>query len=157
MAALHGGCHCGNLEVELELRVRPEEAEVRACGCSFCRAHGSRNVTDPGGRVLLRAREPTELSRYRFGQRTADFLVCRRCGVYVGAVMAAPDGRLYATINVNALAERARFTREAAKVSYDAEGPAGRVDRRASHWTPAAWEDAGGPVPAGAGSGPAAP
>lgn len=139
MAELRGGCHCGNLAMVLELGVEPEDAFLRACACSFCRAHGARTVTDPGGRLTLRAHDPAELCRYQFGQRTAEFLVCHRCGVYVAAVMAAPDGRLVSTINVNALAERARFAREAHPVDYEGESAAERRARRAAGWTPTGW------------------
>lgn len=139
-SALRGGCHCGNLEITFEPSVRPEELPVRACGCSFCRAHGARTTTDRRGRVRLRANEPGELVRYRFDRRTADFLVCRRCGVYVAAAMETADG-LVATINVNALAERDRFG-PAAPVDYAGESESARRARRAAGWTPAAWDPA---------------
>jgi len=145
---LTGGCHCGNLQLTLEIRRPPDQVPVRACACSFCRAHGARTVTDPGGQVRLRAREPAELGRYQFGQRTAEFLVCRRCGVYVAAVMSATDGSLRATVNINALAEGARFSRDASEVDYSGESAAERLARRAAGWTPAQW-DAATDQPAG--------
>ena len=113
---------------------------MRSCACSFCRAHGARTVTDPRGLVRLRVRNPAELGRYRFGQHTAEFLVCRSCGVYVAALMATSDGRLVATVNVNTLAARTRFTREALSVDYEAESAEARRARRASRWTPAVWD-----------------
>ena len=86
-----GGCHCGNIEVEYDSAIPAAEAAVRACQCSFCRKHQSRSVSDPAGAARIRVKEPGELSRYRFGHGTADFIVCRRCGVYVGACSEA-DG-----------------------------------------------------------------
>ena len=45
-----GGCHCGNLHVTLRLTQAPEEVRLRACGCSFCRAHNTRTASDRDGR-----------------------------------------------------------------------------------------------------------
>ena len=142
MTSTSGGCHCGAIEVAFELGGRPEDAEVRACDCSFCRAHGARTASDPGGLVRLRAREPAALTRYRFAHGKTDFIICGRCGVFVAAVVEAPDGRRVAVVNVNALAERARFARDAAPVHYGAETADERLARRLSRWTPAVWEPA---------------
>lgn len=148
MYTLRGGCHCGALEVALDLSRPPEETPVRACACSFCRAHGARTATDPSGLAVLGARDPALVGRYRFGLATADFLVCRRCGVYVAAVIDA-GGDLRATVNVNTLAEAARFTREAASVDYGGESAEARRGRRAAAWTPARWADRGDGAPPG--------
>jgi hypothetical protein len=146
---LRGGCHCGALEIALALSRPPEETTVRACACSFCRAHDARTATDPAGLVVLRARDPAVVARYRFGLGTADFLVCRRCGVYVAAIIDADEGPR-ATVNVNALADAARFTREAASVDYGGETAEARRGRRAAAWTPARWADSGDGAPGAA-------
>lgn len=145
-ASLRGGCHCGALEVALALSRPPEETPVRACACSFCRGHGARTATDPSGLVVLRARDPALVGRYVFGLATADFLVCRRCGVYVAAVIEARGGPR-ATVNVNALADAARFTREATSVDYGGETAEARRGRRAAAWTPARWAGSGEGAP----------
>jgi hypothetical protein len=130
-----GSCHCGNVTVVFETAVRPAEVAVRECQCSFCRKHGSRSVTDPSGALTVAARDWSEVSRYRFGLKTADFLVCRRCGVYAAAVM--PDGsKTYGALNLNLLDERAQFTEPPAAVSYDAETVDQRIERRRVRWTP---------------------
>lgn len=49
----HGRCHCGNLRLILRLTQRPQEALLRACGCAFCRSHGTRTVGDPRGSVEI--------------------------------------------------------------------------------------------------------
>ncbi len=136
MMRLVGGCHCGNLEVAFETARAPAELTVRACGCSFCRRHGGRTVSDPAGRVEIRVRDPAELSRYRFGLGTAEFLVCRRCGVYVGAVV-AEAGAAWAIVNVNALATPEVLVETAVPVSYDRESEVERRARRRALWTPA--------------------
>jgi hypothetical protein len=133
---LVGGCHCGYLELVFETAEPPGGLAVRACGCSFCRAHGGRTVSDPEGRVEVLVRDPAGLSRYRFGLGTAEFLVCRRCGVYVGALM-AEAGAAWAIVNVNALATPERFAATTVPVSYDRESEAERRARRRARWTPA--------------------
>jgi len=69
--------------------------------------------------------------------KTADFLICKRCGVYVAAVMRAGD-KAYATLNLNALDDSGGITQEAVSVSYDAETEPQRRARREANWTPVA-------------------
>src|SRR4051812_18450921 len=88
-----GGCHCGTLRVQLRLTKPPAEMPIRSCACSFCRAHGTRTVSDPAGQADVWASDWSLVERYRFGSLTADYLLCRRCGVYVGAVCDTPAGR----------------------------------------------------------------
>ena len=140
---LAGGCHCGNLELVFETAQAPAGLTVRACGCSFCRRHGSRTVSDPGGRVEILVHDPAELSRYAFGLGTAEFLVCRRCGVYVGAVMAEADAA-WAIVNVNALATPEVFAEAAVPVSYDRESETERRARRQRPLDPGTVTEAGG-------------
>ena len=107
---------------------------MRACQCSFCRAHGALSTSDPRGALEFRADAPRRLERYRFGLRTADFLLCRDCGVYIGAVLAATEGR-FGIINVNALGGGV-CPPAAQPADYDAEDGTARVARRVSRWTP---------------------
>lgn len=130
-----GRCHCGNLEVIFETKVPPEQLPVRKCSCSFCSKHGARNTSDPQGSVQITIRNPEQVIRYRFGLKTADFLICKRCGVYVGAVMQTGE-RSYATTNVNTFTAAARFAQEPVVVSYEGETEAKRIARREANWTP---------------------
>jgi len=136
MPTLRGNCHCGNIEVAFTTALAPEQLRLRACACSFCRRHGARTTSDPKGHVEIIVHSERELSRHRFGLRTADFLICRRCGVYVGAVIAI-GGNWYATLNVNTLDSEQSLGQEAMTVSYEEESASQRVLRRQSHWTPA--------------------
>ena len=131
-----GGCHCGNLRLTMRLSEQPESVRLRACSCSFCRAHGTRTTSDHNGLVEVRAEDWSQVEAYRFGTGTAEFLICRRCGVYVGAFCETASGTR-AVINTNALDDRARFTGD--PISYDHEGEAleDRLARRAANWTPA--------------------
>lgn len=119
-------CHCGNLSAELTT----EEPAVRVCGCSFCRRHGARTATDPRGTARVHVADGAALIRYRFGQKTADFLLCARCGVYLGATL---DDR-FITLNINAF-DRAPLS-PGRCVSYENESAAERRARRESSWTP---------------------
>lgn len=129
-----GHCHCRNILVKFETTT-PEELSVRACTCSFCIRHGAHSTTDPEGRVQIIVRDSTKLNRYRFGLNTADFLVCRECGVYVGAIYTEGD-KSYATINVNNLEALAAFG-QPQPVSYEHETETERRARRKTKWTPA--------------------
>lgn len=130
-----GSCHCGALGWVFHTAVDPASWVVRSCQCSFCRTHGTRNTTDPAGRVDFRCADPEAIARYRFGLETTDFLLCRRCGVYVGAVIERPEGR-FATLNLNALTAPLDARPDAEPVDYDAEGREDRIARRISRWTP---------------------
>ena len=65
---------------------RTGKMPLRSCSCAFCRSHGTRTVSDRDGAAEITASDWSLVERYRFGSRTADYLLCRRCGVYVGAV-----------------------------------------------------------------------
>jgi hypothetical protein len=132
-----GGCHCGNLRVNLRLSKSPTATPLRACACSFCRAHATRTLADPDGLFEVWADDWDQVERYRFGSRTADYLVCRRCGIYVGAVCETSAG-LRAVVNVNSLAARADFTQAPSVPDYDDETTGARLTRRAANWMPAA-------------------
>jgi hypothetical protein len=117
----------------------PSALALRECQCSFCRKHGARTVTDRDGHVTFRATSDA-LARYQFDTRSADFLVCRRCGVYLGALITSDgsDGdtrRSFATVNSRALAYN--FTQAPSPARYDQESGAERIARRLANWTPA--------------------
>ena len=135
MPSFEGGCHCGNLAYVFEASAELETLGLRACMCSFCRAHGARNTSDPKGGVRIEVRCPEQLVRYRFGLRTADFLLCARCGVYIGALL--PDGKGgWFTVNVNTLREPPPVNFPIQPIVYDSEEGSDRVDRRRMKWTP---------------------
>jgi hypothetical protein len=128
---LHGAqCHCGALRAEFET---DKPLAPRACQCSFCRKHNSRMVSDPDGSAVLTL--GGEVIRYQFGTRTTEFLLCGTCGIYLGA-SASIDGRLYATLNLNAF-DDPHLDLQAAPVSYEGEQAGSKADRRRARWTPA--------------------
>jgi len=139
MPVFHASCHCSNLQAEFETQLRPDELTLRSCQCSFCTRHRSRTVTDKAGRVRIRVSDPEQLSRYQWNLRTAEFLVCKRCGNYLGCAMRTDSGWV-ASLNANLFAESAQLEQPALEVNYDGETPDARRRRRAENWTPTTWE-----------------
>jgi len=132
MTIYPGSCHCGAVTVTLTLDKKPEEMRVGRCDCSFCRRHGARTMGDPAGAVEFRA-APGALTRYRFALRITDYLLCAKCGTYVGAVMPDEAGQI-ATLNVNALDIRDRFDPAPPLHHYEGEDEASRRARRRKFW-----------------------
>lgn len=128
-------CDCGNIEIVFETAKSPEELGVRVCACSFCTARAARSISDPEGRMRIVVHDPARLSRYRFALKTADFLVCRECGAYIGAVFSDNDGS-YAIVNANYFQLPHGFAQEPTRFDYDAETAAERRARRKANWTP---------------------
>jgi hypothetical protein len=124
-----GACHCGAVRLSFATE-RP--LAPRACMCSFCRKHGARTVSDPGGCATIEASVPPIL--YRFGSRATDYVLCARCGIYVGAVFGPPEARI-ATLNLNAF-DDPHLGLEASPVSYDGESDEAKAKRRRERWTP---------------------
>ncbi|BCM18121.1 GFA family protein [Mesorhizobium sp. J8] len=135
MTVHSGGCHCGNIRLSFSTALDPAALEIRACQCSFCIRHGSRAAADPNGRLVVSVADRERLQVYRFGLRTADYLVCRDCGVYVAAI-AGEGSDATAVVIVNALDDRERFSREPIAVRFDAETREQRLARRRRNWMP---------------------
>ncbi len=135
MTTHSGGCHCGNLRLTLRLSQSPAETKTRACGCSFCRANQTKTTSDPNGSVDIWAKDWSQVERYRFGTATADFLICKRCGIYIGAAAETENGWCSVT-NLNSLDDRALFVNPPAPTVHDGETVESRIARRAANWTP---------------------
>jgi len=129
-----GSCHCGAIEFVFHSSQSPSQWQVRACQCNFCRSHGARTTSDPAGFVTFRVNDESRLQRYRFGLRSAEYLICRNCGVYVAAVLTSPRTRV-ATININAIRGPLAVP-QALPVSYEGETLEERQQRREKRWTP---------------------
>ncbi|MBB5520067.1 GFA family protein [Amphiplicatus metriothermophilus] len=135
-----GQCHCGKLKASFETQKTPAELGVRTCQCDFCRRVGAVNISDPEGAVVIDAAE-ADVLRYRFALRTADFLLCRNCGVYIAAVIGEGEN-IRSTINVAGLRMKAFLNVEEAPMEYGAESTEERIARRFRKWTPTRFTDA---------------
>ena len=135
MTIYPGSCHCGAVKIELTSAKQPAEMRIGRCACSFCRRHGARTMGDPGGSVAFHA-APGAVSRYRFGLGITDYLLCARCGTYVGAIM-EDEGRSIGIVNVNMLDIRDTFDPAPPLHVYDGENIEKRRARRRKFWMPA--------------------
>lgn len=131
-----GSCHCGGVTVEFETATDPADIPLRECQCGFCRRHGAISATDPTGRIRYLENRPGAMKRYQFGMKSADYILCNDCGVYLGAVMTEGGTDTYATTNIRTYADRELFTTEPSPIVYEEEGLDARRARRRERWTP---------------------
>ncbi len=136
MPTINGHCHCGNLQATLATEKQPNEMWLRACQCDFCRSHNMRSLSDPEGRMEIRIKDASQLNRYHFGLGMVDFLICKSCGNYIGAVQEV-DGQIYGIMNANLTENRGSAFGEAEHRFYEDETGAERSQRRKKVWTPA--------------------
>lgn len=134
-----GQCHCGKLKASFETEKTPQELGVRTCQCEFCRRHGAINISDPEGETIIDC-APEDVLRYRFALRTADFLICKHCGVYIAAVTGEGDA-IRSTVNVVGLRMTDFASVEETPMQYGSENAEARVARRANRWTPTRFRD----------------
>jgi hypothetical protein len=79
MNVQHLTCHCGAVELEVELASGLTGA--RRCNCSFCRRRGAVAVTAaPDGVRIVKGAE--NLTLYQWGTQTAEHYFCKTCGIY---------------------------------------------------------------------------
>lgn len=130
-----GKCNCGAVSAEYETEVA---VKLRQDGCGFCSSRGVKSASDPHGRLTLVSQ--LRLIRYRFGHKTADFLLCPTCGTYVAAQMEGPRGPV-GVLNVVGLAIAALKDGPATLASLDGESVDERIRRRLSRWTPMTLEE----------------
>jgi hypothetical protein len=108
MPDVSGGCYCGNIRLTVTFSQDLRAYAPRACDCEFCRKHGAAYVSDPAGSLHIRVADERELSRFRQGSNTAQMLLCRQCGVLVGALYQEAD-ELFGTVNARSLEAQTSF------------------------------------------------
>ena len=135
MSAWTGRCHCGAIGFEYRTEKPVAEWPVRACQCSYCLRQGACYTSDPAGAVRFVHGDASAVTRYRFGQKTADFLFCGRCGGYLGAVT-EEDGQSLMVLNLRAFDPPPEGLPLAQPMSYEGEATGERNARRSARWTP---------------------
>jgi hypothetical protein len=135
MREYRGGCHCGAIGIIYRTDIEPRHWPLRHDGCSFCRLHGVVGTSDTAGNLSIEIVDPSKVRYYRFAHRTADFLICSECGVFIAAITDAAQVRR-AVINARVLNDVSLDWDSIVDVHFDDESPAQRADRRALHWTP---------------------
>ena len=132
---INGRCHCGNIAFQLDWEPDPAEIQARACSCSFCVKHGGVWTSNPNASLAVQVKDPSLVSKYAFGTRTAEFHVCSRCGI-VPVVTSRIDGRLFAVVSVNAFEGVDPSLLRRGPANFDGEGEESRLARRKSNWIP---------------------
>src|SRR3954466_15705867 len=130
---IEGRCHCGNVALELAWPAHRAEVPARACSCSFCMKHGGVWTSDPSATLTVTIADPSKVSSYAFGTRTATFHVCSRCGT-VPFVTSEIAGRRYAVVNLNALENVDPSTIRRATANLEGEDVEDRLARRTRNW-----------------------
>ncbi|MHB8678902.1 MAG: GFA family protein [Rudaea sp.] len=130
---IRGSCHCGNIGFELDWLPEPAQIPARACTCSFCSKHGGVWTACPTGALIVTLRNPSTVSAYRFGTKTAEFHVCATCGG-VPVVTSEIDGNVYAVVNVNTFENLDSSLLQHTSITLDDEDEAARLARRARNW-----------------------
>ncbi len=133
MTSYPGRCHCGVVRLDFRTDKPPGQWPLRRCTCSFCVRFGGVYTSDPSGEIAVHSN--LKLKRYRFGQRTADFLSCPTCGVYVGA-MCEIEGSKLVVLNIRVLDGVELDLGKARPMDFDEETIELRNSRRRRHWTP---------------------
>lgn len=130
-----GSCHCGNIAFKLDWSPDPAAIPARACTCSFCQKHGGVWTSNPQGSLDVEVKDPSLVSHYAFGTKTAQFHICSRCGA-VPVVTSEIDGNTYAVVSVNAFDNVDASMLQRASASFDGEAEGERLARRARNWIP---------------------
>lgn len=130
-----GGCHCGTIRFTFALPATETPIRVRACSCTFCRKHGGVYTSHPKGQLATQIADEAQVNRYRFGTQTADFHICRNCGV-VPVITGEIDGRLHAVVNVNTFEGVDPGDLVEAVADFEGETTESRLDRRSRTWIP---------------------
>jgi hypothetical protein len=134
---IRGSCHCGNICFALVWPDSGANIPVRACGCSMCTKHRAAWTSHPSGRFKLRIADESQVKRYQFGTKTADFLICTTCGV-LPIVTCIIAGTRYAVVNVNTVDELDRSQLVETSTNFEGETTENRLARRRRNWTPEA-------------------
>ena len=128
-----GKCHCGNISFTLKWEPEPSEIPARACTCSFCTKHGGVWTSCPAGSLKLIVAEPSCVSKYAFGTKTATFHICAKCGV-VPVVTSEIEGCLYAVVSVHAFEDVDPSLLRLASATFEDESEQARLARRRRNW-----------------------
>jgi hypothetical protein len=134
MTSHFGSCHCQAIAYAYHTEQDPSLWTIRACQCTFCRAHGALTTSDPSASIEFTARNIDRLMLYRFGQGATDFLICNQCGVYIGARIQTPRGS-FGVININVLQPAPAGLSQAAPMEYGSEAKEQRISRREQCWS----------------------
>lgn len=121
--------------MHFELHTNKDETNLvpRTCQCPLCKRHGASWISDPEGEAHIHYKDKENVSFYRFGTKTADFMTCKKCGVLMVAVCEIED-RKRCVLNIKAM-QGYQFTSEPVLTNFDGENVDNRLERRGRNWT----------------------
>lgn len=127
-----GGCHCGTISFELETTKKITDFIPRACACNFCQKHEASYISDPTGILRIHYKDKNLVNTYRFGHGTADFIICKKCGVFT-MTLCEIEERTHAVVNVKTMEETLLIAPPIA-TNFDGESIEKRLERRQKNW-----------------------
>ncbi len=130
-STIEGGCHCGVIRYGL---TTAQALSPRQCGCTFCQRHGVFGVSDSQGKLRVEISDAGAVNRYSFGHKTAEFLVCKVCGV-APVVLCEIDDHLYSVLNGRSIDQPVPFSiTDIPQMDFEDETPMDRLARRKKNW-----------------------
>ena len=135
LTRIKGSCHCQNISYDLLWPERASEIPVRNCGCTFCKKHGGAWTSHRGSKMKAKILDVSSVSKYRFGTKTAEFYICRACGV-APFVTSEIDEHQYAVVNVNTFGNIDATSFINTSTNFDGEAKDDRLERRRRNWIP---------------------
>ena len=129
-----GSCYCGNIRFVFATDKSDAELPKRECQCGFCVLHGRISTSDRDGELRIAIAEPDNVSKFRFGHRTADFFVCRECGT-IPVVTSEIDGATVGLVDVRMIEGFAWSRTETSRHDFEGEEVGDRLERRKGYWT----------------------
>ncbi len=130
---IQGRCHCGNIQVRFSTRRSESELGPKTCSCRFCSAQAAVYIADAKGSCSIEIIDPEAVTYYRFGERTTDYLICTRCGIFIATLIrVAPKS--WSALNLNTTEYAALPAGEDS--AWQDQTAAERVIFRQTRWTP---------------------
>lgn len=93
-----GGCHCGKVRFEAEMKLE----KALSCNCSICMKRGSLLDFVPESQFKLVSGEDS-LQEYLFNKKVIHHLFCKTCGILPFGKATTPDGTKMVAINIRCI------------------------------------------------------
>jgi len=132
---IKGSCHCGNIKFKLHTNVEENDLPLRSCVCTFCLKQNGVYTSLADSELVFSVQDSNKVNRYQFGHKTADFFVCRTCGI-VPIILSKIDERLYGIVNICASENSDINKTNHQRKDFDGESEGNRLERRKKFWIP---------------------
>ena len=132
---IEGACHCRNIRFVLLWPGSETQIHTRNCSCTFCQKRGGSWTSHHRAELSAEIDDPSLVSKYQFGTKTADFYVCSVCGV-VPFVVCEIDNTQYAVVNVASFETVGDLSLSSSSSNFDGEDTSSRLERRKRNWIP---------------------